>query len=76
MVFSHSPRPDDTMTLTDRLGTQISLALAAAMTLAGSLEVSGPEGQRLGRDPGSLIGMSVWEWVAYQANIDRVWWRG
>lgn len=76
MVFSHSPRSDDTMTLTDRLGTQISLALAAAMTLAGSLEVSGPEGQRLGRDPGSLIGMSVWEWVAYQANIDRVWWRG
>lgn len=76
MAFSHSPRPDDTMTLTDRLGTQISLALAAAMTLAGSLEVSGPEGQRLGRDPGSLIGMSVWEWVAYQANIDRVWWRG
>lgn len=76
MAFSHSPHPDDTMTLTDRLGTQISLALAAAMTLAGSLEVSGPEGQRLGRDPGSLIGMSVWELVAYQANIDRVWWRG
>lgn len=64
------------MTLTDRLGTQISLALAAAMTLAGSLEVSGPEGQRLGWDPGSLIGILGWEGVVYQANINRMWWRG
>lgn len=42
-----------------------------AMTLAGALEVFSTEGQSLGRDPESLIGILVWKWVAYQ--VKSVW---